>query len=80
MLEKYLYKPKCGNICSDCQRNIMECPWLHEGRPYPGWDAEMVSRKEYPNNGKPWIWGVTWSVKSCPGHIKPEEGRCDDSE
>ena len=61
------------NPCFDCQRNIMDCPWLHHHKPVPGWDAVLLVKHSYIKCEKREY--VTWAIKHCPLYIQPENGR-----
>lgn len=66
-------KEEYGNPCMVCQRNIAECPWLHEDRPVKGWDAKLVSKKGY--YGSHVYFYTTWEIKECPLYIEPKKER-----
>ena len=55
------------SMCGDCVRSVGLCSWSHSLKPVPGWDAEMVLRR---NNDGSYTKG--FCVKSCPEFIKEE--------
>lgn len=61
------------NPCPMCQRNIADCPWLHEHKPVPGWDAVLLVKQAYMKREK--YEYMTWAIKRCPLYIPPEDGR-----
>ena len=52
------------NPCDVCSRNIADCPWLHQDKPVPGWEAE---RSLLPNHVPVW----TWHILRCPLYLPP---------
>lgn len=62
------------NICENCRRNIILCPWLHEGKPVPGWTAEKSTvlcgnGKREARRKEP-----TYHILECPLQIEyPKE-------
>jgi hypothetical protein len=64
-----------SNPCDICAVNISDCPWLHEGKPVPGWDAEPVQIKLGWDRVKgvrvPVVRG-TFKILDCPMFIKTE--------
>lgn len=64
--------PGCRtNPCAICRRHIGQCPWLHLGRPIPGWTAEPV-RLVIANNGFRRYAVDTWHILRCPLYIPPD--------
>lgn len=79
VIEQYLKKieESEANPCAICQTNIAICPWLHEHKSVPGWDAKLVSRKEYQGR-RPYFY-VTWQISDCPLYQAPKgERRCEE--
>ena len=53
------------NPCDRCSLHIAACPWLHAGKPVPGWDAEPCLLPSHPRPVK------TWHIRSCPLYRPP---------
>ena len=55
------------NPCAVCQRNSLECPWILEETPVPGWDAEptRIEDNKMPENRD------SWHIRRCPLYIPP---------
>lgn len=71
-LDQYLVR---AIDCGSCIQNIRNCPWLHSGRPVPGWEA--TPRKYEVHPGKV----VTgYSIQSCPLYIPAPERNSDPAE
>ena len=71
-LDQYLVRAiDCGN----CIQNIRNCPWLHSGRPVPGWEA--TPRKYEVHPGK---FVTSYFIQSCPLYIPAPERNSDPAE
>ena len=72
-LEKYLVPYNTGNPCQDCAYPIADCPWLHAGKPVPGWTARLFTRPSGSrwNGEKKWI--TTYAIQNCPLYIQMPE-------
>ena len=53
------------SICGDCKNSVGLCSWSHKLKPVPGWDAEMVLRRN--NDGS---YSKGYCVRSCPKFCK----------
>lgn len=73
-LDRYLFpvQPLRGNPCMDCARPIMECPWLHEDKPVPGWKASPRSYSLGRRHGIP-VMVTTYEIRSCPLFVPAPE-------
>lgn len=67
--EQYLVAYKKINICADnCATPICDCPWLHAGKPIPGWNA----KKSFVRVRS--VREETYHIFDCPLRIpQPEE-------
>ena len=76
-LEKYL-RPVIS--CGNCARHIAQCPWLHLGKPVPGWKATphefVVGNKK---NKEP-IWVTGYYIRECPLYIAAAPRKSDPAE
>lgn len=70
-LDQYLVgiEKRGEHLCPECQRNILECPWLHFNEPVEGWEAKKVCI----TRNKPHEYG--YCVSKCPLYIAPPEKR-----
>lgn len=59
------------NPCADCQLHIARCPWLHEGKPVPGWRAEPTRLILRSFRGKCTVVD-TWKILDCPLYVRPD--------
>ena len=64
-----------SNPCDVCATHIARCPWLHKGKPVPGWLAIKKPLKvgsythkkvRYP------VWVETYQIFSCPMFRPPK--------
>lgn len=73
-LEDYLTPIKFSgpHLCGICQRNIADCPWMHSGKPVPGWTArKTVITWNAPHKN-------SYHVTACPLYIAPSEERLEE--
>ena len=59
------------SICGDCKNSVGLCSWSHKLKPVPGWDAEMVLRRN--NDGS---YSKGYCVRSCPRFCKESRSEC----
>lgn len=63
-------------LCWTCQRAVrleiegIRCPWSHDFKPVPGWDAEFNRRRTGTNPGGVAAYMETYHVRSCPLYLK----------
>ena len=69
-LEKYMVPYNFGNPCQDCSYPIIDCPWLHEGKPVPGWKAKLKTRPNGRNSDGSKHWFTTYAIEYCPRYIQ----------
>lgn len=77
-LEDYLVPQtkKGPHLCNVCQYSIAACPWMHEGKPVPGWTVYRTYIKG-SNKGNGYS---SFCVTACPLYIAPSEERMAEQE
>lgn len=69
------YKGNKHTLCWTCQRAVRKeiegkrCPWSHDFKPVPGWDAELKHKRIGTNvDGAAYI--DSYYVRACPLYLK----------
>lgn len=63
-------KVNTGNICFDCRRPSVLCPWLLEEAPVPGWTAIPTKINNFHASGSQ---VDSFKVTACPLYIEPKK-------
>ena len=62
-------------LCWSCQRAVRKevegkrCPWSHDFKPVPGWDAEPTKKYAEANKGEA-RYVDSYHVNACPLYLK----------